>query len=181
MRFLPSVNEVVFLQITIFSKWLVALGTFEVLISTEGPPVMVRATSTCKSLRTQVTRLSIYHLLTLTPSSWLSVLMTVEANVNINCSILSLLLSLAKTGRGWNNILIATRAGLVMGFQEIIWLLHTLAWLCWCKDQDQAYRWVWIILGFCFHLCSLRALTALRKISSHLGSSTGLSFRLQLT
>ena len=62
MRFLPSVNEEVFLQTTILVKWLVALKTIVPLDSTVGLLVIEKTTATCKRLGTLITRLSIWHL-----------------------------------------------------------------------------------------------------------------------
>ena len=62
MRFLPSVNVEVGLQMNSLVEWFVALWTFVPLDSTVGLFVKFKATSTCKCLGTLVTRLSICHL-----------------------------------------------------------------------------------------------------------------------
>ena len=90
VRFLPSVNEGVSLQTTIFAKWFVALRTVVPPDSTVGLLVMLvmeKATSTCKCLVTLVARLSIRHFLsvneevglqTVISAKWFVALWTIE-------------------------------------------------------------------------------------------------------
>ena len=83
VRFLPSVNEEVPLKIIFLGKCLVTLWTIVLLVPTVGLPVFGKATSICKCLRTQFTRLSICHFLFSPPllqSLWW--LVTINANIN---------------------------------------------------------------------------------------------------
>ena len=90
--FFPSVKEEVSFQTSSSPKWLVALWTVIPLASTVSLPVLVKATSICKFLGTQVTRLLICHLLISTSFAG-SLCLTVEIYVNTIQSIWSLSLS----------------------------------------------------------------------------------------
>ena len=62
VRFLPSVNEDVSLQMTIPTKWLVTLWTIILFDLDVDLLVVEKATATCEWFRTHVTRILLRHL-----------------------------------------------------------------------------------------------------------------------